>query len=409
MRYDFDKEISRQGTCASKWIRVNWGREGGRSEFTDACFEEDRLLPLWVADMDLPCPQPVVDALVARAKHPIYGYTAQTDAFSEAVVGWLHRRHGWDIQPEWLLTTPGVVPALYMLVKAVLRPGEKIIVQPPVYGPFYRAGKNNDVEVVRNVLQSDSGRYEMDYYDLAEKVSDPAVKMLVLCSPHNPVGRVWSRDELVRLGELCLENDVLVVSDEIHCDLVYSGYKFVPFASISDEFAQHSVACVAPSKTFNLAGLQTSNIIIANEKLRAEFAKTLGSVGLHGANTFGQVALQAAFNEGEEWLDQVLEYVEGNLRFLQAYVAEHIPQITAVPPEGTYLVWLDCRRLGVDKWELKELMLEKARVHLNDGFSFGPEGEGFLRMNLACPQSIVAEALERMRDAIAGLGLPDGR
>lgn len=406
MKYDFDQEISRQGTCASKWTRVNWGRQDSKSELTNACFEEDRLLPLWVADMDLPCPQPVVDALIARAKHPIYGYTSPTDAYSDAVVGWLQRRHGWTIQPDWLVTTPGVVPALYMLVKTLVAPGEKIIVQPPVYGPFYRAGENNDAEVLRNVLRYDGARYEMDFEDLEEKAGHPAAKMLILCSPHNPVGRVWTREELVRLGEICFANDVLVVADEIHCDLVYGGHTFVPFASISPEFAHRSVACMAPSKTFNLAGLQTSNIIIANEDLRAAFQKTLSRVGLHGANTFGQVALQAAFTQGDDWLDQALAYIEGNARFLQAYVSEEIPWISVVPPEGTYLAWLDCRRLGLDKWELKELILNKARVHLNDGFSFGPEGEGFLRMNLACPRSIVAEALSRMREAIASLYLP---
>jgi cystathionine beta-lyase len=240
----------------------------------------------------------------------------------------------------------------------------------------------------------------MDFDDLQQKVRDPRVKMAILCSPHNPVGRVWTREELARFGEICLENNILVVSDEIHGDLIYRGNTFTPFAKAGDEFISRSVTCTAPSKTFNLAGLHTSNIIIADAGLRARFEKTLMSNGLFGGNVFGLVATEAAYNEGEEWLEQVIDYLGENLRYLEDYIAREIPQISVVHPEGTYLVWLDCRRLGLDKLELRRLMLDEARLQLNDGYGFGPEGEGFQRINIACPRAILVEALERIKTVI---------
>jgi cystathionine beta-lyase len=400
MRYDFDREISRRGTSAVKWEFIQEGPDLLQWEHTDEFFGPDRILPMWVADMDFRCPEPVVTALVARAEHGIYGYTEKSDEYYQSVVGWMKRRHGWRVAPEWICTTPGVVPALNMLVRTFLSPGEKVLIQRPVYYPFFSAIENNGGEIVSNSLVLDNGRYGMDFDDLEVKAQDPQVKMAILCSPHNPVGRVWTREELSRFGDICLRNNVLVVSDEIHGDLIYKGYAFTTFASISKDIAQSAVICTAPSKTFNMAGLQTSNIIIPNADLRAQFEKTLQSNGLFGISVLGIVATEAAYNHGEEWLEQVLDYIEVNLRYLDEYVRDNIPQISVIPPEGTYLVWLDCRRLGLGKWDLKHLMLKEARVYLDEGFIFGPEGEGFERINIACPRSILGEALERICNAI---------
>jgi cystathionine beta-lyase len=288
-----------------------------------------------------------------------------------------------------------------MLVRTFVAPGEKVLIQPPVYYPFYGAIEHNAAQVVRSPLILDGGRYRMDFDDLAPKLRDPAVKMAILCSPHNPVGRVWSPEELRRFGELCAANDVLIVSDEIHGDLVYAGSKFTPFATIDRDLAQRSVICTAPSKTFNMAGLQTSCIIIPDDDLRARFVRTMESNGLGLTSAFGLVALQAAYDHGEAWLEQALLYLQGNLEHLQAYVAEHIPEFDVIRPEGTYLVWLDCRRLGLDDAALKNLMRERARVYLDEGAMFGPEGEGFERINIACTRSLLTEALDRIRGAIA--------
>ena len=403
MKYDFDQEMNRQGTHAVKWEFVQAGESLVHWEATNRALGENRVLPMWVADMDFPCPQPVVQALIARAAHGIYGYTDKTDAYCEAVVNWMQKRHGWRIAAEWICTTPGVVPALHMLVRTLVAPGDKVLIQPPVYRPFFNAIQNHGAQLVANPLIYENGRYRMDYADLEEKVQDPKVRMAILCSPHNPVGRVWARDELARFGDICLENNILIVSDEIHGDLIYRGHTFTPLASISEELAQRAIICTAPSKTFNMAGLQTSNILIPNEDLRARFKQALHSDGWSGMNAFGVVAVQAAYNSGEEWLEEVLDYIEDNLRYLQDYVSQHIPLITVVPPEGTYLVWLDCRRLGLDKWELKRLMFDEARVYLSDGFIFGVEGEGFQRINIACPRSLLVKALERIKKAIDGL------
>ena len=403
MEYDFDAEISRRGTSSVKW-EFFWKNENlSYWERTDPSLGDERVLPMWVADMDFPCPQPVVDALVERARQAIYGYTAKTETYYEAVVNWMERRQRWTIEPEWICTTPGVVPALNLLVRTFVAAGEKVLIQPPVYHPFFHAIQNNGAGLVPNPLVYENGGYRIDYTDLERKARDPDLKMVILCSPHNPVGRVWTKDELARFGEICLENNLLVVADEIHGDLIYRGHTFTPFASISQDFAQNMVVCTAPSKTFNLAGLHTSNIIIPNDELRSRFQKTLRSTGLGWVGVFGVVALEAAYNHGEEWLEQVMDYIEGNLRYMEEYVAQHIPQITLVQPQGTYLVWLDCRRLGLDKLELKRLMFDEARVFLDEGFVFGPEGEGFERINIACPRSILAEALGRIKNAREGL------
>ena len=405
MKYDFDREINRKGTNSVKWEFIKQRDDLLFREEPDDSSASTRLLPMWVADMDFPCPEPVVEALAARAQHRIFGYTSPTASYYSAIVNWMSKRHGWEIAPEWITNTPGVVPALNMLVKTYISPGDKVLIQTPVYYPFNKAVENSDGVLVTNSLLYEDGRYSMDFADLEEKTKDPQVKMAILCSPHNPVGRVWTRDELLRFGEICIKNNVLVVSDEIHGDLILDGYVFTPFAGINEDFAQKSIICAAPSKTFNLAGLKTSNIIIPNEQLRGSFKKTLERTGLRGVSTFGIVALEAAYNHGEEWLAQVLVYIMGNLRYLEEYIAEYLPQITVVPLEGTYLVWLDCRRLGLGKMELEQVMLKEAKVYLGEGYIFGVEGEGFERINIACPRTVLVEALERIRNVIDRLQL----
>lgn len=403
MNYNFDVEVDRRDTNSVKWEFMKGGEDRPQLQHTHRFFGKNRTLPMWVADMDFISPRSVVDALTARAQHGIYGYTAPTQDFYQSVVRWMQRRHDWEISPEWICISPGVVPALNMLVRAFVSPGDRVLIQPPVYRPFYRAIENNNAELALNPLVYEDGRYRMDIEDLEAKCRDPKVKMAILCNPHNPVGRVWTREELAQFGKICIDNGVLVVSDEIHGDLIYKGNIFTPFANANDSFSQNSIICTSPSKTFNLAGLQTSCVVIPNEDLRSSFNKVLQSNGLSGISVFGVVAVQAAYDHGEEWLVQLLEYIEDNLKYLEQYIAEHIPQLTVVRPEGTYLVWLDCHRLRLGKWELKQFMLEEAKIYFEEGFIFGPEGEGFERINIACPRAILVEALDRIRQTIGKL------
>ena len=403
MTYNFDKEINRMGTSSVKWDYQKGNMALVETDACDAKHGADRLLPLWVADMDFQSPPAVIEALKARAEHGIFGYTVSSDAYFEALINWMDTHYDRQIKKEWVVLTPGVVSALNIMVQTFVAPGEKVLIQPPVYYPFYNVIENNETEVVRNGLIEENGRYLMDFDDLAEKAADPAVKMAILCSPHNPIGRVWTREELTRFGEICLANDVLVVSDEIHCDLIHTGHTFTSFASISEEFAQNSIVCTAPSKTFNLPGLKTSNMIIPNSKLRLAFTKTMNRAGLLGGNTFGIVGTEAAYRYGEAWLTKLLAYIESNYHFMVDYLAEHLPQLTVFPLEGTYLVWVDCRALGLDADTRQALFLDEAKLFLDEGELFGPEGLGFERFNIACPRHILAEALARMKTVIANL------
>jgi cysteine-S-conjugate beta-lyase len=400
MNFDFDAEIERYGTQSVKWEYAFSENRLAPSDLAHPRHGDRRLLPLWVADMDFPTPPAVIEALTARAQHGIFGYSLPDAAYFAAVGNWMATRYGRSVEPDWFVLTPGVVPALNLLVQTFVAPGEKVLVQPPVYYPFFSAVAQNGAELVSNSLLLENGRYLIDFDDLAAKAADPAVKMAILCSPHNPVGRVWTREELTRFGEICLANDVLVVSDEIHCDLIYEGVTFTSFAAISPEFAQKSIVCTAPSKTFNLAGLKTANIIIPDRALRRKLNQTMGRHGLGGADPFGLVATTAAYNHGAEWLAALMAYVADNYRFLVEYLAAHLPQIKVIQPEGTYLVWLDCRDLGLDQVERLALFFDKARVFLDYGEMFGPEGAGFERINIACPRSLLAEALGRVRTAV---------
>ena len=400
MKYNFDQVINRLGTDCTKW--QFYETEAGMVEWpeTGGCRGEDGVLPLWVADMDFPSPQPVVDALVNRARHGVYGYTGRTKTYDASVALWMEKRHGWKIESEWMTTTPGVVNALYTAVQAFTEPGEKVLIQPPVYHPFTHSIERTGRQVAQNPLVLKNNRYEIDFDDLEVKTRDPQVRLALLCSPHNPVGRVWTEAELRRFGEICNANGVLVVSDEVHADLLFRGQKFVPYALLGEPFAQNVVVTTAPSKTFNLPGLKTSNIIIPNPGIRQAFMDRLAYNGLYGLNAFGSMALQAAYQYGDDWLAQVMGYVEANFRFLSDYFASNLPKAMVIPPEGTYLVWVDLRGLGYDAEELQELLLKKAKVYLDNGSIFGEQGRGFTRINIACPRTILEKALERMCNAL---------
>ena len=409
MTFDFDTEVNKFGINSVKWeFQFDADHNATQSEAAHPKHGRNRLLPLWVADMDFRCPPPVVEAVMQRAQCGIFGYCTPSDSYYEAVINWFARRYGRAIQRDWIVLTPGVVPALNLLIQTFTQPDDKVLIQRPVYHPFTNAIVNNGREVVSNSLvlangdfgRLSSGYYQMDFDDLAAKAADPAVKLAILCSPHNPVGRVWTADELTCFGEICLNNNVLVISDEIHCDLLYKNVTFTSFAHISERFAQNSIVCTAASKTFNIAGLKLSNIIIPNEALREPFRKTIERTGLLGANTFGVVATEAAYNFGEPWLNAVMEYVEANYNFMRDYLAEHLPQLHLLPAEGTYLVWLDCRALELTPEERKTLIFDQARLYLDEGEMFGPEGEGFERINLACPRALLAEALERLKAVV---------
>jgi len=390
MKYNFDEAIDRTNYHSVKWDEL-------KTKFGD--IPED-VLPMWIADMEFRSPQPVIEAIKKAAEHGIYGYTSRPLSCYQAIIDWMEKRHNWKVKKDWLVFSPGVVPALSFIIRAFTQPGDKVIVQPPVYYPFFRVIENNGCHVVNNPLKLSNKKYFMDYDDLEKKVDDSRVKLIILCSPHNPVGRVWQKEELIILGEICLEHNIIVVSDEIHADILFKGYRHIPFASISPAFAHHSITCTAPSKTFNLAGLQTSSIIIPNKKYCRIYENILDGLALDENNVFGLVALEAAYRDGEEWLEQLLSYLNENLKFLMKYFEERIPKIKVIKPEGTYLVWLDCRQLGLSVKDLNNFMIKKAGVALDDGYWFGTEGEGFMRINIACPRSFLEEGLKRIERAI---------
>ncbi len=390
MKHDFDKVIERRGTASTKW------------DYMPGVPKNNDVLPMWVADMDFMLPQPVIEVLRKKLEHGIYGYTSRSSSYFESISNWFKRRHNWEIKEEWITHSPGVLPAISIILLTFTNPGDKIIIQPPVYPPFHSVVKNNGRHIVYNQLKEQNGLYVMDYLDLERKI-DNQVKMIILCSPHNPGGRVWNEDELIKFGEICLKHKILIISDEIHCDLLFNGYKHTPLASLSEELAQNTITCISASKTFNMGGLTTSANIIPNPQIRALFDHALENMELHTGNIFGMAALEAAYRYGEEWLDELLEYLEGNLSFLIRYFNEKIPQIKPMIPQGSYLVWLDCKGLNMNQPELVNFMLNRAKVKLNDGVTFGPGGEGFMRINIACPRSIMEEGLERIKKAVNSL------
>lgn len=387
MRYDFDRVSDRTGTHSYKWDQ------------SEKLFGHADVLPLWVADMDFEPPKEVVEAIVERAKQGVYGYTIRSQEYYDAVCGWLKRRHGWETKPEWITSSPGVVAALSLIVHAFSQPGDKIILQSPVYYPFYDVIRMNGRTVVENELILNDGRYEIDF-DLLERQAADGAKLLLLCTPHNPGGRVWTREELARIGEICVRHGVLVAADEIHQDLVYPGHKHIPFASIDDRFANISFTCIATSKTFNLAGLQVSTVIIPNEELRRKYNYALKTFSLHMESYFGITSVVSGYTHGDEWLDQLIPYLQGNVDYLIDFVGKRLPEIRPFRPEATYLVWMDCTAISQDPADLKKLMFDEARVAFTEGSVFGKQGEGYLRVNVACPRSTLAEALERFAAAV---------
>jgi cysteine-S-conjugate beta-lyase len=389
VRYDFDRVLDRRHTHSLKWDRC------------ETQFGLTDVIPMWVADMDFEAPPEVVAAIAHRASHGAYGYVSIPESFWQAAVDWLQARHGWRVERSWLGRAPGVVPALSLCVEAFTRPGDGIIVQTPVYYPFFHAVEKNGRRLVRNPLVSEGGRYRMDLPDLERKAASGAT-LLILCSPHNPVGRVWTRGELEQLGEVCVRHDLIVVSDEIHMDLVLGGARHVPFASISPEVAARTLTCVAPSKTFNVAGLNTSLVVASNPEILQRYDARFDAAGLSSACAFGTVALEAAYRHGGEWLDQLLAYLEGNVACTEAFIRERLPALRFVRPEGTYLALIDFRDLGMDQKALDQFLLD-AGVYFDSGPWFGEELKGFERINLACPRVTLTEALERIERAVGRL------
>lgn len=379
MKYDFDEIIDRRGTNCVKWDSA----------------ENPDVLPMWVADMDFRTAPVIIEALRRRVDHGIFGYTRVPQSYYDAVTGWFSRRHGWNIDKDWIIYTSGVVPALSAIIKALTVPGDKVLIQTPVYNCFFSSIRNNGCEIVESTLVYADNTYSIDFVDLERKASDPKVKAMILCNPHNPAGRVWSRDELIRIGEICIRHDVVVIADEIHCELVMPGYEYTPFASISEEFSRHSVSCVSPSKAFNIAGLQIANIVCADAGRRAEIDRAININEVCDVNPFGVIALQAAYNEGAEWLDQLLEYIRGNYEYMRSFCEEHLPDFPITKLEGTYLVWMDCRKFGLSSAELEKRLIEVAGLWLNAGTMYGQDGEGFMRWNIACPRARMIEGLKR--------------
>ena len=379
MKYDFDEIIDRRGTNCVKW-------DGA---------ENPDVLPMWVADMDFRTAPAIIEALRRRVDHGVFGYTRVPQSYYDAVTGWFARRHGWNIDKDWIIYTSGVVPALSAVIKALTMPGDKVLIQTPVYNCFFSSIRNNGCEIVESPLVYADNTYSIDFEDLERKASDPKVKAMILCNPHNPAGRVWSRDELIRIGEICIRHDVVVIADEIHCELVMPGYEYTPFASISEEFSRHSVSCVSPSKAFNIAGLQIANIVCADAGRRAKIDRAININEVCDVNPFGVIALQAAYNEGAEWLDQLLEYIYDNYEYMRSFCEEHLPDFPITKLEGTYLVWMDCRKFGMTSAELEKVLIQDAKLWLNAGTMYGKDGEGFMRWNIACPRARMIEGLKR--------------
>lgn len=390
--YDFDTVIDRRGTHALKLDALK------------ADFGHADLLPLWIADMDFATPPFVLDALRRRLDHPILGYTAVPDEYYPTIARWLKELHGWHVQPEWLTYIPGIVKGIGMVINVFLRPGDKVIIQPPVYPPFRHAPEDNGHEVVENpLLRQADGTYRMDFEQLA-RVADERCKLLILSNPHNPGGILWDDDTLRQLARFCLSRGILVVSDEIHADMALWGRRHRPFASVCEEAAACSVTFGAPSKTFNIAGVVSSYAVVPDTKLRERFFGWLTANELNEPTVFAPIATMAAFTQGAEWRRQMLRYVEENVRFVEEYCAEHLPAIRPLRPEASFLVWLDCRALGLGHDKLIELFTDRARLALNDGETFGTGGEGYMRLNVGTPRSILREALERLRRALADGG-----
>ncbi|MBW8351670.1 pyridoxal phosphate-dependent aminotransferase [Bacillus sp. IITD106] len=385
---NFEETIDRKNTSSVKWDGMK------------AAFGKNELLPMWVADMDFRPPAEVLEAMKKRVEHGVFGYTIIEDNTANSIVNWISKRHQWSIKPSWLLYSPGVVPSIGMAIRAFTEVGDKVLLQSPVYTPFFNMIESNMREVVNSPLVFKNGRYEIDFVDFEEKLKS-GVKLFLLCSPHNPSGRVWSKEELVKIAELCREYGVMIASDEIHADLVFAPHKHVPICSLDPSFADFIVTFMAPSKTFNLAGLQASFIIAPNADMRKKLQDIQNKEGFHTLNTFGIIAMEAAYEHGEKWLDDALAYIKENMNVLKNGIEKEFSNLEVIEPEGTYLVWVDCQKTGLSDKEIRDRLIEKAGLAVNFGNSYGQGGEGFIRINAACPRSIIEEGLERLKLAFS--------
>jgi len=383
MKYDFDRVIDRSNSCSIKY-EPSWRGK------------PDDVLPLWVADMDFAAPPCVQEALVSRAKHGIFGYSEPDAPYFDVTRKWFEERFNWHVLREWLIITPGVVNALYLAVRALTKPGDGIVIQQPVYYPLEAGIKKTGRQLLINELVYSNGHYIIDFQDFEEKIKQ--AKMFIMCNPHNPVGRVWKPDELSRMGEICLRHGVIVIADEIHEDFIFKDHRHLVFAALNDELADITVTCTSPSKTFNLAGLLCANIFISNKELREKFKGEYAGCGLSQPGVMGLVAGKAAYEGGAQWLDQLLDYLAENMLFIKTYLSKNIPKIKLIEPEGTYLAWLDCNELGFSAMKLDEEIIQKGKLWLSAGYTFGKGGKGFERMNAACPRSVLHNALERLKN-----------
>lgn len=391
MKYDFETLVARKNVGSSKWNLM---------QKTNVNIGED-IIPFSVADMEFKNPPEIIKGLKEYIDSSIFGYTEATEEYYKAVCNWMERRHKWNIKKEWITEFPGVVPALYMIIRALTKEDDNVLLMTPVYYPFYKAITANKRKVINTELLLCNDHYEIDFEDFEEKAKLESTKILILCNPHNPVGRVWSEEELKKIGRICIDNNVLIVSDEIHFDLIMPGYKHTVFANISEEFAENSIICTAPSKTFNLAGLQASNIIVPNKKIRDKIIiERRGSIGNLGLNIFGYKACEIAYNECEEWLNELLKVLNKNKELVEDFIKTNLPEIKVINLEGTYLQWLDFRELEKDHKALEKFMVTEAMLFLDEGYIFGDEGRGFERINLACPTKILQEALNRLLESI---------
>ncbi len=387
MKYNFDELIDRRNTGAVK---------------TDLCkkmFGTDDLIPLWVADMDFRTPDFIIDAINNRCKHPILGYTVPDEEYFNSIIRWIDVRHGWKLERNWLGFLPGIVPGLAFAVNALTQTGDQIIIQPPVYPPFIQVPSKNGRELIYNPLKVVEGRFEMDLKDLEYKITD-RTRMFILCNPHNPGGRTWDADTLKKVAEICHKHGVLVVSDEIHSDMALPGNVHTPFASVSELAEQNSITYMAPSKTFNMAGLVSSSYIIPNSEIRKKFSDFMDNSELANGNIFAYVAAQAAYENGTEWLTEMIRYIQGNVDYIVEFLEKNIPQIKPMIPQASFLIWLDCAGLEMNSHQLQDFMVKDARLGLNKGTTFGPGGEQHLRLNIGCSREVLKQAMEQLKSAI---------
>ena len=389
-RYNFDEIIERRGTNCVKY------------DLLEKYFGNADALPLWVADTDFRVPDFIMEALRSRMEHEILAYTFRPDSYYSAVINWMEQRHGWKIEREMISSSPGVVSGVTMLIMALSKPGDKVIIQPPVYFPFFSIVKGCDRKIVENPLVIKDSRYYFDFENLQKNI-DPQTKLLILCNPHNPGGMVWKPEELKELGRICTENGIIIISDEIHSDLVFKGYRHTPLPMVSEALALNSAVCMAPSKTFNIAGLSSALVIIPDKKIRSKYEKVVHSLHIDGGNIFGNIAAEAAYQQGGEWLLQLMDYLEGNYRYLENFMHEKLPLVKVMKPEATFLVWLDLRAYGISEEEMANILLYKAGVALNPGSTFGTGGEGCFRLNIGCSRSLLTEGLNKILKALSGI------